>query len=156
MINLKKAQRSLWLFGLFKIPMIGFVGPKIMLMDEEMIVVKIKYKRRTLNHLKSIYLGALVVGADLVAGFHAFFISKSLNKNVSLVFKDFSGEFLKRPMSDVYFVCKEGLKVKDMIDRSVASGERITETIHIEAFTSYPESPVLCANFTLGLSLKNK
>lgn len=156
MISVKKAQRSLWLFGLFKIPMIGFVGPKIIIMDDEMIVVKIKYKRRNLNHLKSIYLGALVVGADLVAGFHAFFISKSMNKNVSLVFKDFSGEFLQRPMSDVYFVCKEGRKVKEMIDRSVATGDRITKPIHIEAFTNYPENPVHCANFTLGLSLKNK
>lgn len=156
MINLKKAQRDLWLFGLFKIPMIGFVGPKIIMMDDEMIVVKIKYKRRTLNHLKSIYLGALVVGADLVAGFHAFFIGKSLNKNLSLVFKDFSGEFLQRPMSDVYFVCKEGLKVRGMIDRSVSTGERITEPIHIEAFTNYPEDPIHCANFTLGLSLRSK
>ena len=61
MIDLKKAQRTLWLFGLFKIPMIGYVGPKIIVFNDEMIVVKVPYKRRTLNHLKSVYLGALVV-----------------------------------------------------------------------------------------------
>ena len=35
MINLKKAQRTLWLFGIFKIPMIGFVGPKLIALSDE-------------------------------------------------------------------------------------------------------------------------
>lgn len=156
MIDLKKAQRMLWLFGVFKIPMIGYVGPKIIALDEEKIIVKIPYKRRTRNHLKSVYLGALVVGADLVAGFQAFFIGKSMNKNLSIVFKDISGEFLKRPMSDVYFISNEGLKVKEMIDKSIETGERVTENILIKVFTDYPENPEHTCNFTLGLSIKNK
>ena len=156
MISLKKAQRALWLFGLFKIPMIGYVGPKLMVLDDDKIVVKIVYKRRTLNHLKSVYLGALVVGADLVAGFHAFFIAKSMNKNLSIVFKDFNAEFIQRPMDDVYFVCHEGVRVKEMIESSIRTGERVTEKITMEAFTNYPDDPVHVANFSLGLSLKNK
>ena len=156
MISLKKAQRQLWLFGLFKIPMIGFVGPKLIHMDEEKIVVKIVYKRRTLNHLKSVYLGALVVGADLVGGFHAFFIGKSMNKNLSIVFKDFNAEFIQRPMDDVYFVCTEGRRVIEMIETSVRTVERVTEKISMEAFTNYPEDPNHVASFSLGLSIKNK
>lgn len=156
MISLKKAQRQLWLFGMFKIPMIAYVGPKLIELTDEKIVVKVVYKRRTKNHLKSVYLGALVVGADLVAGFHAFFISKAMNKNVALVFKDFNAEFIKRPMSDVYFVSNDGLKVKNMIERSIESCDRITEPIKIKAYTNYPKNPEHCANFTLGLSLKNK
>ena len=156
MIDLKKAQRTLWLFGLFKIPMIGYVGPKIIVFDEDKIVVKVPYKRRTLNHLKSVYLGALVVGADLVAGFHAFYLARAMKLNVSLVFKDFKAEFIKRPMSDVYFICEEGQNVKAMIERSIESGERITEDIHIKAYTNYPDEMEHIADFSLGLSLKVK
>lgn len=155
-MQLKKAQRALWLFGIFKIPMIGFVGPKLIALDDEKIIVKVVYKRRTLNHLKSVYLGALVVGADLVGGFHAFFIGKSMNKNLSIVFKDFNAEFIQRPMDDVYFVCNEGVKVREMIETSVRTGERVTENIPMKAFTNYPEDPIHVANFSLGLSLKNK
>jgi hypothetical protein len=136
--------------------MIGYVGPKLIAIDNEKIIVKIPYKRRTKNHLNSVYLGALVVGADLVAGFHAFFIAKSMNIDLSIVFKNFNAEFLKRPMSDVYFICNEGEKIKKMIDNSIETGNRITEDILIEAFINYPESPELTCNFILGLSVKNK
>lgn len=156
MIPLKKAQRELWLFGIFKIPMIGYVGPKLIHLDDDKIVVKVVYKRRTLNHLKSVYLGALVVGADLVAGFHAFFIGKAMNKNLSIVFKNFNAEFIERPMDDVYFVSNEGGKVKEMIETSIRTGERVTEEVSIIAYTNYPEDPIHVATFTLGLSLKNK
>ncbi len=156
MIDLKKAQRTLWLFGLFKIPMIGFVGPKIIEFNEHRIIVKVPYKRRTLNHLKSVYLGALVVGADLVAGFHAFYMARERDLNISLVFKNFNAEFIKRPMSEVFFVCEEGQNVNAMIERSIESGERQTQDIYIKAYTNYPEDPEHIANFTLGLSLKIK
>lgn len=156
MITLKKARRSLFFLGLFKIPMIGYVGPKLIEMDAEKIVLKIPYKRRTLNHLKSIYLGAMVIGADLVAGFHAYAIGESMNKNISIVFKNFNSTFLKRPESDLFFVCIEGVKVKKMIERSIENGERITEDIIIKAYTNYPDHPEHIADFTLGLSVKNK
>ena len=156
MISIKKAQRFLWLFGLFKIPMIGFVSPKLILLDNEKIIIKIPYKRRTKNHLKSIYLGALVIGADLAAGFHAFLIGREMNKNISLAFKGIHGEFISRPMSDVFFVSNEGNKVKNMIEESISSGDRITNDISIEVFTGYPEQPELVAIFTLGLSIRNK
>jgi len=156
MISIKKAQRFLWLFGLFKIPMIGFVSPKLILMDNEKIIIKIPYKRRTKNHLKSIYIGALVIGADLAAGFHAFMIGREMKKNISLAFKGIKGEFISRPMSEVFFICNEGNTVKNMIEESIASGDRITKDISIEVFTNYPDQPELIANFTLGLSIRNK
>lgn len=156
MISIRKAQRLLWLFGLFKIPMIGFVRPKIISLDPEKIIIKIKYKRRSLNHLKSIYLGALVIGADLAAGFHAFALAKEKKKNISIVFKHIHGEFHSRPMSDVYFVGNEGERIGSMMERSINSGERITEDISVKVYTNYPENPEFIAEFILGLSVKNK
>lgn len=156
MISQKKAQRFLWLFGLFKIPMIGFVSPSIVILDDTRLVIKIPHKRRTKNHLNSIYIGALVIGADLAAGFHAFIIGKEMNKDISLAFKGIKADFISRPMSEVYFVCNEGETVTKMIEESVISGERITKDISIEVFTNYLEEAVLVANFTIGLSLKNK
>ncbi|HLV40710.1 MAG TPA: hypothetical protein VKY37_00395, partial [Brumimicrobium sp.] len=57
-ISLRKMRRLLWLMGMFKIPMIAFVRPKLMLLDENKSQVRIKLKRRTKNHLKSMYFGS--------------------------------------------------------------------------------------------------
>ena len=156
MISIKKARRDLFFLGLMKIPMIGYVGPKIIEMDENRMVIMIPYKRRTLNHLKSIYMGAMVIGADLVAGFHAYALIESMEKKVSIVFSSFSSQFLKRAESDVYFVCDQGAKMQEMINSTIESGERVTEDIHFKAFTHYPNAPEPVAEFTLGLSLKSK
>jgi acyl-coenzyme A thioesterase PaaI-like protein len=72
--SLKKMQWNIWLFGLVKIPMIAYCRPKIITWNEETVVIRIRRSRRTNNHLKSMYFGALMVGADLAAGMHAFCI----------------------------------------------------------------------------------
>ncbi len=61
------------------------------------------------------YFGALAVGADLAGGLHSFYHAKRANLNVSVAFKSFQAQFLRRPESDVYFVCEEGEQVKEML-----------------------------------------
>ena len=141
---------------MLKIRLISFVGPKIVEMDDERIVIRVKHKKRNLNHLGSIYLGALVVGADLAAGFQAFMFARNSDKKISLVFKDIHGDFISRPDSDAYFISNEGSKIKEMVARSETSGERVTEGIDVSVVVSYPHAPEEVARFTLGLSLKVK
>ena len=43
-----------------------------------------------------------------------------------------------------------------MIESSIEKNERITEDIYIKAFTNYPDQPEHIADFTIGLSVKNK
>jgi acyl-coenzyme A thioesterase PaaI-like protein len=156
MSDLKKARRLLWLFTRFRIPLMGYVRPELIKINEKEAVFRIKLRRRTRNHLNSMYFGALAVGADLAGGFHAFYLADKLNVKLSLAFKDFSAEFLKRPMGDVYFICTEGQKVKNMIDETLSTGERVTSPIQIMGVTDYPDNPEEIARFSLGLSLKNK
>ena len=54
-----------------------------------MIEIKIPLKRRTKNHLYSMYFGALSVGADITGGFLAMMCIQKTNKRVALIFKDF-------------------------------------------------------------------
>ena len=156
MISIKKANRLLRIFAFLKIRMISFAGPRIIELNEEKIVIRIKHKKRTINHLGSVYLGALVIGADLAAGFHAFIYGRINKTKLSLVFKDIKGEFISRPTSDVYFVSEQGKQIADMIERSKKDGERYTEEVMIRVFTSYPDNREEVARFSLGLSIKVK
>mgnify|MGYP001228872970 FL=1 len=87
--SLFKANLALKLFGFAKIPVIGFVGPKIIQIDDDKCILRIKLKRRTKNHLNSMYLGVLAVGADLACGMLGLYHIQESGKNISLVFKDF-------------------------------------------------------------------
>jgi len=146
----------LWSFSHFKVPMIGYVRPRLVLLTEKNIVIKIRLTRRNKNHLQSMYFGALSVGADLAAGLHAFYHAKSAKMNASIAFKSFHANFLKRPESDVYFVCNMGDKVKDMVFESQQSGERINKLIEVNAYTDYPEQIENIARFSMELSIKVK
>lgn len=129
--TLRKMQWNIWLFGWIKIPMIAFCRPKIMTWDEEKVVIRIRKSRRTNNHLKSMYFGALMVGADLAAGMHAFAFTVSEKKKISLAFKSCNAQFLKRPETDVFFEAHAGPIVRKMIAESENKKERINEIITV-------------------------
>jgi len=156
MNDLKKARRMMWLFSVFKVPMIGYVKPKLISIDAEKAVFKISLRRRTRNHLGSMYFGSLAIGADLAGGFHAFYLSDKMNKKIALIFKNFEAEFIKLPKSDVYFVSESGGLVQAMLDETVSTKERVTQNIAINAYTDYFTNPEKVAEFKIGLSLKDK
>ncbi len=153
MISLRH-RFMLWSFGKLYVPLIGYVKPKLHTLDDEKVVVKIPLSRRNKNHLSSMYFGALCVGADIAAGFHGLYHSKKENMTISLAFKSFQSEFIRRPESDVYFVNDMGQTIKTMLIESKAKKERINQPIKVKAYTNYPNAPEEVAQFTLTLSLK--
>ena len=144
----------LWCFCHFKVPLIGYLKPGILLLNDEILVIKLPLTRRSKNHLHSMYFGALAVGADLAGGLYAFYYSRRLNISTALVFKSFHAEFLRRPESDVYFTCTMGNKVKDMLLECQNTKQRISQLIEINAYTHYmTDSREHVARFQLELSL---
>lgn len=151
---LTRLRFFLWYFGHFNVPLIGYLKPSLITLTDSTIVIKIKLTRRSKNHLQSMYFGALAVGADLAGGMHGFYHADKANVNVSLAFKSFQAQFLKRPESDVYFVCEMGEDVKSMIFESEKTSQRINKSLIINAYTDYLHKPEEVASFVLELSLK--
>ena len=144
-------------FGLLKIPMLFFVGPVVEEASDEKIVVKIGLNRRTRNHVGSMYFGVLAAGADCACGLLAMrLIDERAGGKVSLIFKDFKAEFLKRAEGDVLFTCTEGVEILDAVKKSQESGER--QSLPVNVIATVPsrlgDEPV--ARFVLTLSLKSQ
>jgi len=153
----QKLQDTLFVrfFGLTKVPLIFFVSPSVVRLDDQQCVVKIPLNRRTKNHLNSMYFGVLATGADLAGGLVAMKEIADSKKQVALSFKDFHAEFLKRAEGDVHFVCTQIPEIKNFVAQVIASGERMNFPVYIEAIVpSIEAAPV--AKFTLTLSLKLK
>ncbi|MFA0088228.1 DUF4442 domain-containing protein [Vibrio sp. 10N.286.49.C2] len=151
---LRKANLYLSTFGFFKVPFIWLCRPKILQLDEHRVEIKIPLKRRTKNHLNSMYFGVLAVGADVAGGYMAMNKAQQRGQKVSLAFKEVEGKFLRRPESDVHFVCDDGLLIDEMLDETLATGERVNRPVKITAICPSLHGDEPMAEFSLVLSLK--
>ena len=146
---------SLRLFGLTRIPLLFYVGVSVAELSPERMVVRIPLRRRTKNHLGSMYFGALCIGADCAPGAFAMYLIRQQPARISMVFKDFQAEFLKRAEGDVHFVCDQGKEISELVALAAASDERVERQIDVVATVpSLSEEPV--ARFKLTLSLKKR
>lgn len=150
-----KTTRLIQLFGITKVPMIWYCRPKVIEHTDEKIEIKIPLKRKTKNHLGSMYFGVLAVGADITGGFLAMEPIQESGRKINLIFKDFKADFLKRPEGDVHFTCNDGLAVKELVDRVSKSSDRHNFKLSIEATVPSISFEVV-AKFELTLSLKDK
>jgi len=151
MVTLRKMRWKLFLLGLVKIPIIGFVRPKLISVNSDEIAISISLRRRTKNHLNSMYFGALAVGADVAAGILAFYHSEIHKKNISLAFKGMNANFLKRAESTIRFVCSDGKILENMVMNSINSGERQNESVTVYAVNEQNENVAI---FEMIVSLK--
>lgn len=152
---IQKANCRLRLFGFLKVPMIAYVRPRVVDITADRIEVVIRLRRRTKNHLGSMYFGALSVGADVAGGLLAMARIEESGEPVSLVFKDFKADFLRRPTGDVHFICEAGRGIAALVVEAVRTGERVEMSVPIRAIVP-TESDEPVAGFVLTLSLKKR
>ena len=150
-VSIKKMRWLLFLLGFVKIPMIRFTNPKLLAIHDNSVRVKIKLRRRTKNHLNSMYFGALSVGADIAGGIQVFYFSKKMDRKVSFAFKGMNAQFLKRAESDIVFESNEGQKIQKAMEKSLKEGSRINDSIMVEAKNDQGE---VVATFEMIVSVR--
>ena len=136
--------------------LIYFCRPQIVDVNKKEVILSIPLNRRTRNHVGSMYIGVMTVGVDLVAGLTAMLKIRESKKNVILIFKDMTSNFLKRAEGEVHFICKIREKIDKAVEEAIASGERVNLLVPVIATVpdKFGDEPV--AEFTITLSLKEK
>lgn len=149
-----KATLALRAFGWARIPMIAWLQPTVIEVSDARLVVKLPLDWRSRNHLNSMYFGALAVGADCACGLLAMrHVERHKAAEISLIFKDFSAQFHKRPDGDVHFACEAGDAIRALVERAASTGERCNLPVTVTA-TVPRNGPEAVATFVLTLSLK--
>ena len=154
--TLVQTNRTLWALGFFKIPLIFFCRPKIHELNDEKCVVRIPCKRRVKNHVHSMYIGALTIGADLAGGFLTMRHIEKTGKKIILIFKDVHADYLKLVEGDAYFTCNDGLKVQEAVRAAADTGERQNVPVNITVTVPSHLGDEPAAQYTLTLSIKDK
>lgn len=147
-----KANLMLKAFGLTKVPLLFATGAKVTSIDDTSCVVRIPFIKIIKNHLGSMYFGALAIGADACIGILAAHKIYHSGENISLVFKSFKADFIKRPIGPTEFVCEEGSAIDELIAETLEKKERCHRIIKAVAKTNNE----VVAEFELELSLKAK
>lgn len=119
-------------YSAVNIPLLAFVTPRIMELSETRSVVRIRLDRRSRNHLKVMYFGALAMGAELSIALKAIDAIDKSGKKIDFIFKDFQAEFLKRADGHVHFICDQVQGVQDLVNMAVSGSER-----HHRTFEGY-------------------
>ena len=145
-----------WMFGLFKVPMLFWLRPYVLELNDERCRVKIDLNRRSRNHLGSMYFGALAAGADCAGGLMAMALIQKSGKPVALSFKDFKANFLKRADGATVFICEDGPQIQELVAKTLASGERENLTVKVKAVCPEKYGDEVLVEFELTLSLKLK
>ena len=141
-------------FGFTKVPLIFYCKPKVVEISDTSVTLKIPLLRRNRNHVGSMYIGALTIGADLSSALLALNIVDKSKRKIIPIFKDLKAEFLKRAEGDVHFVCNEGEKIDRMMEKVLSQNIRVNEVINVVAYvpSKLGKNPV--AKFSLTLSIK--
>jgi acyl-coenzyme A thioesterase PaaI-like protein len=143
-----------WAFA--KIRLISYVRPRVVDLTGERCGIVVPLSRRTRNHLRSMYFGALCTGADAAAALAALRASRKAGGRVAVIFKDMQAEFVKRAEADVHFACEQGREISELIEKADVSGERQNLPVHVLATVPklFGSEPV--ARFSLTLSVKRR
>lgn len=154
--DVTRANLMLRAFGVAKIPMLGFMGPRIMEINDRFVVIRIPLNWRTRNHLGSMYFGVLAAGADTAGGFLAVQRIHDKKAPVDMVFKDFRADFLRRATGDVDFRCNVGAEIGALVDAAITTDVRHELVVPIVATvpSEDPDTPV--ARFELTLSMRQR
>lgn len=136
--------------------MVYYVRPKVVEISAKKVVVKIPFRRRNKNHLGSMYFGAMAIGAELAAGLLAMKLIMESKQKIQMIFKQFSGNFIKRAEADTHFICKDGEKIEKLVSKAKKSNERVEESIQVYATVPDKLDDEVVAKFSLTISLKGK
>lgn len=144
---------SVRLWALRHVRVLWFVQPSVLELDDRRCVIRIPLTWRTRNHLRSMYVAVLAVGAECAGGLLAMRRIEQRPEKISLVFKDIRAEFLKRAEGHVHFTCDDGAAIAALVDEVARTGERGNLPVRIVATVpAQGDDPV--ARFELTLSLK--
>lgn len=153
-LEMWKNTLTVWGFGIAKIPTLAWLAPRVEELSDRRVALRIPLTWRSRNHLKSMYFGALCVGADVAAGLVAMREIANSKRRVDFVFKDLDARFLKRAEGDVLFTCTDGTQVKELVERALTESKRVERSVSVVATVPSKSGDIPVATFQLTLSIK--
>jgi acyl-coenzyme A thioesterase PaaI-like protein len=155
-LKVLKATWAIRAFAWTRIPLIALIRPTILKVTSRTCVVRVPLGWLVKNHLRTMYFGALCIGADLAGGLIIMNMIRARKSSVNFLFKDFHADFLKRAEGATVFTCNDGEMLGALLMKAEQSGEREEGTVTVTATVPEKLGDEPVAVFKLTISMKKR
>ncbi|MBQ4914729.1 DUF4442 domain-containing protein [Maribacter sp. MMG018] len=110
-------------FMFFKLPSAWWCGVRLRYMDKEKAIVSVKYKWFNQNPFNSMFWAVQGMAAELTTGAMMMDQIKETGKRISMLVANNKANFSKKATGKITFTCEDGHKIKEALDKTIATGE---------------------------------
>lgn len=147
--TVKKLNR----FLLFKLPSAYISGVRVSSINDKEAMATVKYQWINQNPFKSLYWATQGMASELVTGILVMKKIDESGKKISMLVTTQTGNFTKKAIGKITFICSDGDRIKETIDNAISSGEGQTLIMTAEGFNEQYES---VSKFEYTWSIKMK
>ena len=146
--------RKLNTFTFFKLPAAWWSGVRVRAIDGEHAVVTVKHSWRNQNPFRSMFWAVQGMAAELTTGVLVMDQIRKSGRNVSMLVANNNATFTKKATGRITFTCTDGRKVKEALEKTIATGEG--QTVWMQSTGVNEEGiPVSTFNFEWTLKLRS-
>ena len=140
-------------FTFFKLPSAWWCGVRLRSLDQKTAIVTVKHRWMNQNPFKSMFWAVQGMAAELTTGAMMIAQIKDSGKKISMLVANNNANFSKKATGKITFVCNDGDKIKEALDKTIATGEG--QTLWMQAIGTNSDGVVVSTfNFEWTVRLK--
>ena len=136
----KITVRNINFFLLVKLPSAYISGVRVHSINATEAVATVKHRWINQNPFNSLYWAVQGMTSELATGILVMKAIEASGREISMLVRHQQGSFTKKATGRINFICKDGLSIKEAIQKAIASGEAETITMTAEGFDSEGDS----------------
>jgi Domain of unknown function (DUF4442) len=152
-LNIVKHPVKFRMFLFSKLPSAFFSGVRVKKATESECVVTVPYRWFSQNPFRSTYFACLAMAAEMSTGVLAMGHIYKRQPSVSMLVTKMEANYYKKATGYTRFSCRQGLEIKETIEKAIATGEGQVITA---AATGRNDQDELVAEFLITWSFKAK
>jgi len=121
-------------FVLFKIPSAYFSGVRVTEIKDSSVLVQVKHKWRNQNPFNSMYWAVQGMASELTTGILVMKHIAESKRNISMLVTHQEADFFKKATGKITFSCKDGIEIKNAVQKTIETGEGQTVKLISEGF----------------------
>src|SRR5438034_9867398 len=111
------------MFLLTKLPSAYFSGLRLQHIEENQCIVSVPYKWFSKNPFRSTYFACLAMAAEMSTGILSMAHVYYRKPSVSMLVTGLEAKYFKKARGRTLFTCEDGVKIKEVVDKAVTTGE---------------------------------
>ena len=132
--------KKLNIFLLFKLPSAYFSGIRVTSINDKEAIAKVRHRWINQNPFRSMYWAVQGMASELVTGILVMKQIDKSGKKISMLVTNQNGTFTKKAKGRITFICKDGDKIKNAIEKTITTGKGQILIMSAEGFDEENES----------------